>query len=312
MSPFHWTPRSGPNFSLHSMARPLPEISLEYLSRTLRQMLCDAAAGLIDDEQTDAELVARLKALYDKHSEVDFDTENRAAMAAMKGLFETMAGVDLGDEDFESEAAMLQRAHERMRAEAQAREQAQPQPQKAPRKSAAQRRRENDEQEASNSMREVYRKLVSALHPDRAADEADRAARTALMQRLNQAYDARDLLALFALQLEIEQVDADHLAHATAQRARHYITVLTAQLAELKAEVLARQIAFRRDFELDPYQRVQPQQIGALLSREVAALRAQLAAANQDLRQLDDPAATKRLLKRVRQQQPEFDGELPF
>ena len=50
--------------------------------------------------------------------------------------------------------------------------------------------------EASQSVRDVYRKLVSALHPDREADGAERERKTALMQRANQAYERNDLLEL--------------------------------------------------------------------------------------------------------------------
>jgi hypothetical protein len=276
----------------------------------MRSLLCDVAGALIEDEQTDDAHVVQLKALYDKHADTDFDTENRQAMAAMKGLFETMSGVDLGDEDFESEEALLARAHERLGEQAQAREQAQPQ--RVARKSAAQRRRETDEQAASQSMREIYRKLVSALHPDRAADEADRRDRTALMQRLNQAHDAKDLLALFALQLEIEQVDAAHLAHATAERARHFNRVLAAQLAELQAEVQVRQTAFCMDFGIDPYRRLTPHKLGALLDREVKDLCAALAEARRDLGCLDDPASTRRWLTRMRRQQRAFESDELF
>ncbi len=48
-------------------------------------------------------------------------------------------------------------------------------------------RREAEAQQATQSVREVYRKLASALHPDRETDERQREAKTALMQRVNQA-----------------------------------------------------------------------------------------------------------------------------
>jgi hypothetical protein len=284
--------------------------------RTMSELVCDVVADLIENESGDEAELAELKALFDKHADVDFDTENRESIAAMKGLFEAMSGVDLGDEEFESEEAMLQRARERLHADAEAQEAADAPAaaRREPRKTAAQRRRESEAQEASQSVREVYRKLVSALHPDRASDEADRATRTAQMKRVNQAYDAKDLLALFALQLEIEQVDAAHLAQATAERARHYNQVLAAQLADLQAEAQARQVAFVMDYGielgLDPFQRLQPQLLGKLLDRAVAELRGELADANRDLRQLDDPAAAKRWLKRMRREQQAFGGDL--
>ena len=281
--------------------------------RTMRNMLCEEAAGLIESESTDDAQRDHLKAIHDRHAETDFDTENRESMALFKEMFEAVAGVDLGDEAFESEDEMMQRAQERLAAQHEAR-QTQDQPRRGrPKKpTAAQRKRDDEAREASQSVREVYRQLASALHPDRAVDDADRATRTAQMQRVNQAYDANDLLALFALQLEIEQIDAARLAHATAQRARHYNRVLTAQLAELQAEIEGRQAAFRFQFGLDPFERVQPAKLGVLLNREVAELRAALAEANRDLRRLDDPVAAKRWFKQVRREARMFDDELPF
>lgn len=274
---------------------------------TMRQVLCGVAALLIESEDTDAALAAEIKALYDKHAETDFDTENRESVAAMKDLFESMTGVSLGDDTLATEEDLYARTEERLRAKVQ--EQAQ-RPAPARRPNAAERRRQAHAEQATQSVREVYRKLASALHPDRADGEADRLARTALMQRVNQAYGARDLLALFALQLKIEQVDVEHLARATAERAQHYNRVLADQLAEMQAEVETRQAAFCMEFQIDPFLRLNPHKLGLLLEREVSELRAMIADAQRDLRQLDDPAGTKRWLARVRRQQQALD--LPF
>src|SRR5205085_9368643 len=94
------------------------------------------------------------------------------------------------------------------------------------RKTAAQQRREDEAQQATQSVREIFRKLASALHPDRETDSAQREVKTALMQQVNQAYTSNDLLALLELQLRIEQVDAAHMAQADAQRVKHYNRVL--------------------------------------------------------------------------------------
>ncbi len=286
--------------------------------RTMKAVVCSVTSDLLEDEWTDEADIPALKALYDKHAEVDFDTENRESVAAMKEMFEAMSGVDLGDGEFESEDELMQHAHERMRADAQAREQAAeaaPPPRKK-RPTAAQRRREAEAEEASQSVREVYRKLASALHPDRASDEADRATRTAQMQRVNRAYEAKDLLALFALQLEIEQVDAAHIAKATAERARHYNQLLSAQLEELQAELHVCEGRFQMDFGvelgLDPFQRLHPRLLGRLLDEAVHDLRLDIAGADRELRQLDDPVSAKRWFKRMRRELASFDDGLPF
>jgi hypothetical protein len=83
------------------------------------------------------------------------------------------------------------------------------------------------------SVREVYRKLAGALHPDRGNDAADRIRRHGLMQRANQSYDETDLLGLLTLQLEIEQIGEDHLTKVPETKLRHYNQVLREQLADL-------------------------------------------------------------------------------
>ena len=82
-----------------------------------------------------------------------------------------------------------------------------------------------------------FGKLVSELHPDREVDPAEQTRKTELMQRVNQAYKAGDLLALLELQLSIEQIDAAGLAGLAEERLRHYIHVLDEQSRRLREEL---------------------------------------------------------------------------
>lgn len=275
--------------------------------RTLREALCGVVAGLLDGDDVDDAQAAELKALFDKHAETAYDAEQREAVAAMKQVAEAMSGLDLGDDEFETEDDLMRRMHERLSAARQAGHPAEPPRGRRP--TAAQKRREREQAEASQSLREVYRKLAGALHPDRADDEADRRRRTALMQRVNQAYEAKDLLALFALQLEIEQVDAEHLARASAERARQYNRLLAEQLEQIQGELEARRAGFCFEFGLDPFSMPAAKQLGRLLESMVRETRAALADIERDLRQLAEPTAAKRWL---RQQRRLADNDLPF
>lgn len=195
--------------------------------RTLRELLCDAVSDLLAEQD---EPDPALKALFDRHNEVDYDTEQQQVRLAMKDMVETMTGLDLGtDQEIDSDAELFQRLQREMAAReaaeaahAEARDRAKA----GRRKTPADKRREAEAQQATQSVREVFRKLASALHPDREPDPGQRAAKNALMQQANQAYAANDLLALLALQLKIEQVDADHLARASAEQIKRYNKVL--------------------------------------------------------------------------------------
>ncbi len=288
-------------------------------SETLRRSLSELALELIMGSELDAAAVAELKALHERYAETSLEDEQRDALADLKNMVEDVMGVDLGDQSFETEEALRQHVQERLQqaAEQQERSQARQDEKRAKRparKSAAALKREAQAQLATQSVREVFRKLVSALHPDRASDEADRSRRTGLMQRVNQAYAAQDLLGLFALQLEIEQVDAEHLSKASSEQVRHFNQVLSAQVEELKDELLLREEAFLMQFGLEPWLQPNPRKLGSLLDKDLVHMRARLVRARQEINQLADPVSTKRWIKEMRKQHEvdDEDFELPF
>ena len=278
---------------------------------TLQSLITEGADDLLAADEDDAEI----KALYNKHSEVDFDAEQLDRVQSMKGMAEAMTGLDLGEMDeIGSEDELMAWLQTRMAAEAAAQQAAQDAAQdkasaqpgkksKPQRQTAAQQRREAEAQQATQSVREIFRKLASALHPDREPDEAQRSAKTALMQRVNQAYAANDLLALLELQLQIEQVDASHIASASAERVKHYNKVLAEQLDGLRFEIERVEIDFCLEFGIDMDGPVQPDQLGSLIDREARDLRSALARQQADLRRLADKPATRRWLKSQQQLQ---------
>ncbi len=280
-------------------------------SALMREMVCACAAEILEgaDEQDPA-----LKALFDKHADVDFDTGQRQSRKAMQGLVEEMTGLDLGDDaEIGSEEDLFKRMHESLAARAAA-EQACEAAAPRRRQTAGHRRREAEAQLATQSIREIFRKLASALHPDREPDPARRDAKTALMQRVNRAYAANDLLSLLELQLQIEQVDAGHVASASPQRLKHYNKVLAEQLAELKAEISRAQARFGDDFGMAIGWGASPTRLVASIGQTARQLREEVAMQQVDMRRLADKAATRLWLKRVRRQQRDgmFDDASPF
>jgi hypothetical protein len=90
------------------------------------------------------------------------------------------------------------------------------------------------------------------LHPDRAADADDRVYKTQLMQRVNQAYEKRNLLQLLELQLELEHIDAEHIARLDEEKLRHYNLILKEQVAELKDEIARVEAELHMQFGFSP------------------------------------------------------------
>jgi hypothetical protein len=275
---------------------------------TLRHLICENAAPLAA-EGNDPEL----RALFDKHADIDFATGKHEMTLAMKALAEEVTGLDLGDDEgIDSEQALFERLRATFEQQA-ASEEARREARTARKgKTAAQQRRESEAQQATQSLREIYRKLASSLHPDRETDERERASKTEMMQRVNQAYAAGDLLGLLELQLRIEQIDASHVATASEARLKHYNQVLAGQLLELKAKIQDVELGWKIDFDLPPFMDVDPYRLGEVLRDTERACRGELARLRNELRMFAERPATKRWLKKQRERLEDEAFGLPF
>lgn len=168
------------------------------------------------------------------------------------------------------------------------------------RSAAALRRSKQAAQEVSQSLRDVYRRLASAVHPDREPDADVRARKTALMQQANEAYAAGNLLALMELQLQAEELDAAHLAAVDQRRLGHFVTILQEQLADLQAEVRRLEGDFRAAVGAPPGHGLQPRKADRLISQEAQALRGEVELLRRQIKGLGDVEAMKDWLRAQR------------
>jgi hypothetical protein len=266
-------------------------------------------AGLVVDMTEDL-LTERddpeLKAIFNRYSGVDYDTEAAAELDDAKVMLEHVFGVELGDDvDMSSPDDMVERIarqmHENAEAEAQEREERQAKRKKTARQVAAESKKEAEQAELSQSVREVYRKLASALHPDRESDPAERDRKTALMQRVNQAYGRNNLLQLLELQLELEHIDQDALKNISQDRLKHYNAILKEQLAELDAEIMCVEVDFMERYELDPFEPVSPESVMIDLDDHLAELHSDTERIETEmLPMFDDIKKVKAWIKRAR------------
>lgn len=263
----------------------------------LREILCGTADALLEANSEDHEL----KALFDKHSRVDFHTGKQDELQRLKAQAEELTGIDLGGaEGIHTEEDLVQRMYEEMAAREAAEEARQSAKAQRQRKSASQKRTEDNVQLAKQSLREIYRKLASAVHPDREPDPQRRAEKNALMQKINQAYAANDLLTLFEAQLQIEQTDAVNVTKFSTHRLKQYNKLLAEQLATLKAAIKDMELGFCMDHGLHPVDGLTPQALTLVIRRQARRVRAEIAQQEQFLRVLANKAATKRWLKQQR------------
>lgn len=93
------------------------------------------------------------------------------------------------------------------------------------------------EKRVNQSLKTVYLKIASMIHPDREPDETKKEQRTELLQRANQAYEQEDLFFLLKLQLEVEQSMQGSNKSLTADQVKYYQQALEAQSQALKQQI---------------------------------------------------------------------------
>ncbi|CAB3750475.1 molecular chaperone DnaJ [Burkholderia puraquae] len=286
--------------------------------RTLSELIAGMARDLLDVSDD-----AQLKVIYNRHGASggdEYEAVDRtptkpepapapAPEVAPKDDLDTLSP----DELAERMQADLDEQFRRDMAAHEAREAQRAERKKAPRQSAAVAKREAEQAESSKSIREVYRKLASALHPDRETDPQEQARKTVLMQRVNHAYAKGNLLQLLELQLEIEQIDRRAIDGLSEERLARYNGILEEQIRELDQEIQHVETGFRRTYGIAPSVKVAPDTVMRMLARDIAGMQRSNHDLTMALREFDDPEKVRGWLKDMKRRPAasRFDGE-PF
>jgi hypothetical protein len=186
------------------------------------QPLIDKYAGPppteAEDQALDKQASEMMKALFSQQFGIEFDPEADVSTQEKFQAYvdQVMAGREA---DFE--------------AEEQAREARRVQRKKTPKQQAAEEKKQAEEKNITKAVRMLYLDLVKHLHPDREPDEAEKARKTELLQRVTTAYEASELLTLLRLQLELQRIDQSHLENLAEDQLRYYNKLLKEQAREL-------------------------------------------------------------------------------
>ncbi|WP_175943132.1 J domain-containing protein [Burkholderia pyrrocinia] len=274
--------------------------------RTLSALIADMARNLLDVSDD-----AQLKVIYNRHAASGDDDRATTDRAPTKQASESTPAAEPADD---LDTLSPDELAERMQAEQdeqfkrdmaahEAREAQRAKRKKAPRQSAAAAKREAEQAESSKSIREVYRKLASALHPDRETDPQEQQRKTVLMQRVNHAYAKGNLLQLLELQLEIEQIDRRAIDGLGEDRLTRYNGILEEQIRELDQEILHVETGFRRTYGIARSVKLAPDTVVRMLTRDIAGMQR----SNHDLavalREFDDPEKVRDWLKDMKRRQ---------
>lgn len=280
-------------------------------NKTERTKLADLIIN-ISSEILASTVTPELKAIFNKYNEVDFDSQDEQINADVKAMMEDMFGMEIeGEIDINDPEAMLrmmaqqsQKFHEQAAASDGAQASAR---KKSAKQIAKEAKLEQEEKNISLSIREVFRKLASALHPDREPDADERKRKTDLMQRVNVAYGNNDLLQLLELQLEVEQIDESMINNISEDRLKHYNKILAEQSEELEMEVEQNVLAFGLRFELDPNDIIDETCVLFDLEQEIEDMQDMIQGISADIQRFEDAKALKAWLKSYRIAAPTFD-----
>lgn len=324
--------------------------------RTLRRCITELAAALI--ERMDGPPPEWMVEIHDRHARKSHAQQVKEEKLSMQAMLGETLGEDLGDEllsdeELAARLAQAMAADARRKEDGEASKEAEgaegadatgakgarqrqrpgasdgaadraagPGAARAARgrgtASAAAQRKATEALQFTQSVREVYRKLASALHPDRVPEGPEREAMTALMQQANQAYEGKDLLKLLDLQARLDSRAAGDAAQRvmglSAATLRHYNQLLDQELGDLRSALL-----IEEDHLLVSHPGLTPYLLGRthgktraeMLARaghdELQALRLQIQEAQDGLQALSNAASGRRWITQQRQRQRDDD-----
>jgi phage gp37-like protein len=214
--------------------------------------------GLIRSGEVSEELSAAVDRLSDLYGDDDddfFDDDGEgnaeADLAGLKSTIEDMMGINLENEEgLDSPEQMMAAAMRKRQESYEAWREAKEARKSKKKKSAKEIAAEQEGMDAESALKQIYRKLASALHPDREPDEVKRIQKTVLMAQVNSANDKKDLLTMLRLQLQIEQIEPAAISSMADEKLRHYNRMLKDQLKTVQMEQVQLTERIRDEFNL--------------------------------------------------------------
>jgi hypothetical protein len=251
------------------------------------QPLIDKYAGppptAEEDQALDKQASEMMKVLFSQQFGIEFDPE---VDVSTQEKFQ--AYVDQQLDAREAEYAEQERQQEARRAQRK----------KSPKQQAAEEKKQAEEKNITKTVRTLYLDLVKHLHPDREPDEAEKARKTELLQRVTTAYEAGELLTLLRLQLELQRIDQSHLENLAEDQLRYYNKLLKEQARELDEALYHEQMDLSGFTGKPYYYTPTPAAMDYDFALQKAQLEAKIKQITADVQGMaHDPAAVKAFLK---------------
>lgn len=299
------------------LRRPPPGPALR---KRERGALVDYLLDLIETrlEQVDDADSASLEAIFDRHSDRSLaelrEEEDEIFRSGLAAFAEDLGIDDHEDSDEETLRERISEAigeREAARATEEVERAERRRNSRPDREQKAALRRDQARRDAGQSLRDVFRRLASALHPDRESDPAERARKTVLMQQANQAYEANDLMSLLRLQVEADQLDPERLASVPEDRLRGYNLLLKEQIATVDSQIDDTQSALREEFGngVPAARRFHIKELDHSIDQRLADIRRLEHTHRRDLELLEHSAGLRALIRGLEQENQRAERE---
>lgn len=224
------------------------------LSKTMRAEMAEIIvmiAKSLMQGSVQADYVPTLIALQAKHRKPSQSDEGDAFSEKIEAIFEEVLREDWNEQIKEQEREAAKKLH------------------LASRVKKSKTKENPEDTDAQQSLREVYRRLVSLLHPDREPNADERLRKTALMVEANAANAKQDLLALLQLQWRVLAQNSDAISQITDAKLRQFNLMLDKQLSNLERELSSEEFKFRRNFGIGQAQSLQAKTLNRVLRDHV-------------------------------------------
>ena len=243
-------------------------------------------------EEEDAELIQ----LHDKYADVGFADQRQRKMDLLRTSAGEAFGIDAAayGGNAHSPEELADWIADQVRA---ATTPVEPAPGEGAKATAREVREERVIEGGARSMRAIFRKLVSELHPDRETDLKEHARKTQLMQKVNKAYKNGDLFTLLEMQRGIEHGAAAGPAGVTDERFRHYNHVLEKQSVRLRQELAALMAPFEMVVGEAVSRKITPDDVRRALDADIIDLKSVLRTVELDFVQFQGVLQLKPALK---------------
>jgi hypothetical protein len=271
------------------------------LSKRMCDDINDIIAVLLEAVMAAGDPSPALQAVADRFVLVDDDEDledglDKETSSELNRAMAQAMGVEVDANGLLSTDEMIEALMRKMQAEDEAAMNAHEARQAKRKKSPKQKLAEQEQLDAHSALRSIYRKLASALHPDRETDPAERSRKTALMVRVNAANDSKDLLALLRLQMEIDQIDPSSVAAMADDKIRGFNRMLKEQLKTLQYEHQMVIHGLRMSYNVG-YGAVTPKVLMGALRAQMQRMQDVLEIFNYDLAAVQDDKKLKKWVK---------------